>query len=154
VIRKFENTDIEFFFSESNENGNYTFESDKFIQIDGRDKEALSKLDIKAIRSQRVPQYIFDEMYHWSRTKGFWTGILENEKKDGTTYWINASIIKIHAKDGSTKYGMISTPASHDEIETTKEHFKILNGLKFDKIWGLTKMRYPVFKDSKNIKSN
>ena len=143
MIRYFKDTDIEFFFSESKENGKYIFESDKFVEIDGRTAEEISKLNVKDIRSENVPQYILDELYYWSRTKGFWTGILENVRKDNSTYWVHASIVKIDSKqDGTVHYGMISVPASEDEIRQTKEDYTKLKNIKYDKILGLTNLRY------------
>jgi PAS domain-containing protein len=144
MLTRFPNTDIEFFFSESREDGKYIFESDKFAQIDGRSKAELSKLVVKDIRSDRVPRYVLDEMYHWSRSKGFWSGILENIRGDGSTYWVNASIIKVSSNIGYTKYGMISVPASADEISIAKENFDILKNITFDKRLGLTKLLYPL----------
>jgi PAS domain-containing protein len=143
MIKQFKGTDIEFFFSESQEDGKYTFESDKFVEIDGRTAEEISKLVVKDIRSENVPQYILDEMYYWSRTKGFWTGILENVRKDSSTYWVKASIIKINSLQyETTHYGMISVPASEDDIARTKIEYKQLKNIKFDKELGLTSLSY------------
>ena len=83
-------------------------------------------------------------MHCWSRNKGFWTGILENVRLDNSTYWVNASIIKINSQGGITNYGMISVPASQDEIEQTKKEYQILKNIKFDKKMGLTTLRYAI----------
>jgi PAS domain-containing protein len=144
MLSKFPSTQIEFFFSESREDGKYIFESDKFAEIDGRSKNEISKLVVKDIRSDRVPQYVLDEMYYWSRKKGFWKGILENIKGDGSTYWVNASIVKINSNTGFTKYGMVSTPATQDEIATAKENYQKLKSIKFDQKMGLTRFLYPI----------
>jgi PAS domain-containing protein len=147
MLRKFPNSEIEFFFSESLESGKYIFESDNFANIDGRTKQEISQLTVKQIRSDNVPQYIIDEMYYWSRNKGFWQGVLENKKGNGETYWVNASIVKINNNNGFTSYGMISTPASLDEIEKAKENYYKLRDTKFNKIEGLHKLLYPITKD-------
>jgi PAS domain-containing protein len=144
MLRKFDNSDIEYFFSESDENGRYTFESDNFAILDGRDKSEISRLSVKDIRSDRVPQYIFDEMYDWSRNKGFWNGILENINGNGKSYWVKASVIKLSNHNGLMHYGMISIPASIDEIEKAKNEYNELKNIKYDKVLGKKALLYPL----------
>lgn len=145
-MRNFENSDISFFFSESNTQGKYTYASDNFIKIDGRCKDEIYEIFTKSIRDPEVPQYILDEMFDWPREKGYWDGVLKNIKKDGTTYWVRASIIKVHKNDG-VYFGMVSIPATKEEIEKTKIEYNKLRTLKYDKIYGREHLRYPIFKE-------
>jgi hypothetical protein len=140
-MKYFKDTKTSYFLSESQEDGKYIFEGYNFLKVDGRDTENISKLHVKDIRSDEVPQYILDELYHWSRKKGFWSGILKNVKGDGTTYWVKASIVKTNSKVG-VSYGMISVPASENEIEQTIKDYTKLKNIKFNKKLGLISLRY------------
>lgn len=76
-MRNISNGQIDFFFSESNMSGKYTYASENFVKIDGRNSKELLDEYTKSIRHEDVPQYILDEMYDWSRTKGYWEGVLK-----------------------------------------------------------------------------
>lgn len=143
-MKNFEGTNISFFFSESNEQGKYTFESSKFLEIDGRSKYEISELTVRDIRSKNVPQYIFDEMYDWTRNKGFWSGVLENVNKNNTTYWVYATVIKINVH-GTTRYGMVSTPASQEQIKKAEHDYHRLRGLVYKSDTGRKALLYPIY---------
>jgi PAS domain S-box-containing protein len=134
---------IDFFFSESNTNGKYTYASDNFVKIDGRSVEELLDMYTKSIRHDDVPQYILDEMYDWPRAKGYWDGILKNVNKNGSAYWIKASIIKIH-HNGETFFGMVSVPATNEEIKKAQKDYIYLKSVKYDQTTGRKALQYPL----------
>lgn len=134
---------IDFFFSESNMNGRYTYASENFVKMDGRSSKELLDIDTKSIRHDDVPQYLLDEMYDWSRTKGYWEGVLKNVNKFGQDYWVKASVIQIH-KNGATSYGMISVPATKEEIRKAEHNYTILKTMRYNQTDGRKSMLYPV----------
>jgi hypothetical protein len=97
----------------------------------------------KTIRHEDVPQYVLDEMHDWSRKKGYWNGILKNVNKFGKAYWVKASIIKIH-KNGDTCFGMVSVPASNEEVKRTKESYKYLKSQRYNTETGRKALLYPI----------
>jgi PAS domain S-box-containing protein len=134
---------IDFFFSESDINGKYTYASENFVKIDGRSSDELLDTQATTIRHEDVPQYIIDEMYDWSRSKGFWNGILKNINKNGGVYWVKASVIKIHHK-GETFFGIISTPATNEEIKKAQKEYNFLKHIRYEASSGRKALLFPI----------
>lgn len=147
----FEGSNVYYFCSESDLKGKYLYASNNFLNVDGHNLEEMLEMYTKSIRDKDVPQYVLDEMYDWPRSKGFWEGVLKNVRKDGTTYWVKSSIIRLR-KDNQDYFGMISQPASKDEIEKTTQEYEKLKSYKYDPTVGRKLLRYPLYKD--NLKHN
>jgi PAS domain S-box-containing protein len=147
-VNSFNGTEIHCFCSESDVNGKYLYASQNFLNIDGHTLEEILDMYTSSVRDSDVPQYILDEMYDWPRNKGFWRGVLKNIKKDGSKYWVKSSIIRFQ-KDGRYTFGMISEPASTDDIERTKKEYDKLKSLRYDPSTGRKLLRYPIYKDAR-----
>jgi PAS domain S-box-containing protein len=150
-MRNFQGTDVNYFCSESDLNGRYQYASHNFLEVDGHTLEEMLERYTSSIRDSDVPQYVLDEMFDWPRSKGFWRGVLKNIKKDGSKYWVKASIIRLQ-KDGRYSFGMISEAASSDEIKEAQSEYNMLRSIKYEPEYGRKHLRYPLYKDK--VKDN
>ncbi len=87
--------------SKANLQGRITYVNKSFCQISGYTKEELLGQPHNIIRHQDEPSRRFRELWHTIKhEKKKWSGILKNRKKDGSTYYVKASISPIFDQKG------------------------------------------------------
>ena len=82
--------------SKTDTDGNITYINDNFRTLSGyTDKELLGN-NHNVLRHPDVPAKVFDNLWE-TITKGEkWNGLVQNRKKDGTSYWADSFIIPIY----------------------------------------------------------
>jgi PAS domain S-box-containing protein len=75
--------------------GNITFVNDKFCKLSGYKKEELLGQPHNIVRSPNMPKSEFENLWDTIQNGQMWKGIVENQKKDGTSYWVDSTIIPI-----------------------------------------------------------
>ena len=107
--------DHAFLVSETNEKGIITFASDDFCEIAGYGVEKLIGKPHNIVRHPDMPKSIFKELWKDIETKGSWSGVVKNKRKDDGFYWVYAEISGVF-KDGIlVEYKSIRTPISFEE---------------------------------------
>ena len=107
--------DYAFLVSQTNEKGIITFASDDFCEIAGYSVEELIGKPHNIVRHPCMPKTIFKELWQDLRTKGSWSGIVKNLRKDEGFYWVYAEVSGVY-KDGTlVEYKSIRTPISFDD---------------------------------------
>ena len=81
--------------SKTNTKGIITYVNDKFLDISGYTKKELIGVNHNIIRSNNTPQESFKDLWKTIQSKQIWNGTIENRKKDGTSYFVSATIIPI-----------------------------------------------------------
>jgi len=56
------------------------------------------------IRHPDMPRIAFKGLWDDIQTKGFWTGIVKNLRKDRGFYWVHATALRRTHSDGSVTY--------------------------------------------------
>ena len=51
-----------------------------------------------------MPRVAFKGLWDDIQSKGFWTGIVKNLRKDGGFYWVHATVLRKVHDDGSVTY--------------------------------------------------
>ncbi len=87
-----ENTNIT---SKTDTDGIITFVNDEFCQISGYTKDELIGKNHNITRHPSVPSSTFKELWDTIQNKQIFKGTVKNRKKDGSTFYVNSTIIPI-----------------------------------------------------------
>lgn len=87
--------------SKANKNGIITYVNNAFCQISGYCEEELLNKPHNIVRHPDMSAEVFQEMWYELQEGNRWQGILKNLKKDGTSYWVDASISPIFDDKGN-----------------------------------------------------
>ncbi len=86
--------------SKTDTKGIITYANDKFCEISKYSREELVGQSHNIIRSPDVSKRIFENMWKTIQNKEIWTGLIKNRAKDGTVYFVEATIMPILGADG------------------------------------------------------
>lgn len=78
--------------SKADLSGTITYANNKFVELTGYSEEELVGQPHNIIRSPRVPSETFKYMWKTIQSKKIWHGNLENIAKDGSPYYVSATI--------------------------------------------------------------
>jgi aerotaxis receptor len=65
-----------------------------------------------------MPRIAFKDLWDDIQSKGFWTGIVKNLRKDGGFYWVHATAMRKVHKDGSMTYLSVRRVPNRSEVES------------------------------------
>lgn len=110
--------------SETDLLGTITFANDTFCAISKYTREELIGQNHRILKSGKQPDRIFDELWRTISTSRFWRGDICNRAKDGTLYWVMATITPVLGADGKPiKY--IGVRFDITAERTLKEELKV-----------------------------
>jgi len=113
--------------SKTTVNGIITYVNEPFCTISGFTPEELIGKHHNIVRHPDTPAEVFNEMWKTIRSKQPWSGILKNRKKDGSTYWVDATINPILDNDDkieefiAIRNDITETIRLHEELEKTQQ---------------------------------
>ncbi|GAB4329191.1 MAG: hypothetical protein OHK0038_03220 [Flammeovirgaceae bacterium] len=81
--------------SESDLYGNITFVNDKLLEITGYKREELIGKPHSILRHPETPKEVFREMWEKIKAGKLFRGVYKNKKKDGSHYWVDATIAPV-----------------------------------------------------------
>jgi len=87
--------------SKTDKNGIITYVNDNFCKISQYSREELIGNNHNMVRDKNVSSFIFKKMWHNILRGRIWKGLLSNKAKDGTIYYIDATIMPILDEDGN-----------------------------------------------------
>jgi len=94
----------EYILSETDEKGIIIYANDIFCEIAGYTIDELIGQPHNIIRHSDMPRIAFKGLWDDIQSKGFWTGIVKNLRKDGAYYWVHATVMRRVHSDGSVTY--------------------------------------------------
>ena len=94
----------QYILSETDEKGFIIYANDVFCEIAGYKIEELIGEPHNIIRHTDRPRIAFKGLWDDIQSKGFWTGIVKNLRKDGGFYWVHATAMRKVHSDGSITY--------------------------------------------------
>ncbi|MEA3289797.1 MAG: diguanylate cyclase [Campylobacterota bacterium] len=108
-------------------NGRITYASEAFSKVSGYTKDELIGTCHNIIRSPDMPDTLFESMWSTIEDNKTWQGEIKNIKKDGTPYWVEASISPNYNEEGEK----IGYTAIRQDITDKKiiEDISITDGL-------------------------
>jgi PAS domain S-box-containing protein len=86
--------------SKADKNGVITYVNSAFCDISGYDTDELLHRPHNIVRHPDMPKEVFEVMWETLKEGKRWNGIVKNLKKDGTSYWVDASISPIFDENG------------------------------------------------------
>jgi len=81
--------------SKADKKGKITYVNDAFMEISGYSNEELIGQSHSIVRHPDTPKDIFEEMWKIILSKQVWQGNLKNRAKDGSDYYVYATIVPI-----------------------------------------------------------
>lgn len=103
--------------SETDEKGMIIYANDVFCKLAGYELDELIGQPHNIVRHPDMPRIAFQGLWDDLRSKGFWTGIVKNSRKDNGYYWVHATALrKIHS-DGSVTYLSIRRVPDRTKVE-------------------------------------
>ncbi|MBF0590395.1 MAG: PAS domain S-box protein, partial [Magnetococcales bacterium] len=112
--------------------GNITYANNKFIDISGFQRDQLLGHNHRLVNSDHHPRSFFEQMWQSISTGRTWHGDIQNRTLDGSTYWVNSTIVPFLDEEGRPfQYISIRTDISeHKRLEAeTKRNRRFLEAL-------------------------
>ncbi|MEA2098607.1 MAG: PAS sensor domain-containing protein, partial [Campylobacterota bacterium] len=69
------------------------------------------------VRHKDMPRIAFKGLWDDIQTKGFWTGIVKNLRKDGGCYWVHATALRKVNSNGEVTYLSIRKVPDRKDVE-------------------------------------
>ncbi|MFA6630225.1 MAG: HD domain-containing phosphohydrolase [Sulfuricurvum sp.] len=120
--------------SKTTPKGVITYVNEPFCTISGYTREELIGQNHNIVRHPDMSQEIFASIWESIGNKRPWNGILKNRKKDGSSYWVNATINPILDNNDdieeiiAIRNDITQTIHLHEELEKTQQDMIIRIG--------------------------
>ncbi len=118
--------------STADEQGLITYANENFCDISGYNEQELLGNSHNIVRHPDVPASIFKQMWKTIGSGNIWKGKIKNRAKDGSSYYVNATIIPSHDIDGKNIVEYIGIRFLTTQEDTQKREFKkrVINNVK------------------------
>ena len=103
--------------SETDEKGIIIYANDLFCEMAGYTIGELLGQPHNIVRHPDMPRVAFKGLWDDVASKGFWTGIVKNRRKDGGHYWVYATALRKIDSDGKITYLSIRRVPNRADVE-------------------------------------
>jgi len=86
--------------SKTDRRGIITYSNSRFCELSGYTESELVGQPHSIVRHPDTPASVFEEMWKLLKSGQIWTGMLQNRKKEGTSYYVHATIFPIIDESG------------------------------------------------------
>ena len=107
----------QYILSETDDKGIILYANDIFCEIAGYQLSELVGQPHNIVRHPDMPKIAFKGLWDDIRSKGFWSGVVKNLRKDGGYYWVYATVLKRVSSNGDTTYLSIRRVADRKDIK-------------------------------------
>jgi len=122
--------------SKTDLNGYITFANELFSTISGYTHEELIGENHRIIRHNDMPIAFFDDLWNTLKETKIWKGKMKNKAKDGTPYFVNATIFPVFDKYGEKviEYMAVQYLITEEELEKRDFKKKVIQNIKDSKL--------------------
>ena len=106
--------------SSTDADGNIIYVNDRLCKITGYSKEELIGQNHRILNSGEHDKAYWQEMYRTIASGKVWSDVIQNITKDGTLYWVDATIMPLMGKDNKPR-GYISIRTDITQRKLTEE---------------------------------
>lgn len=104
-------------FSETDKHGRIVAANDLFCSISGYAREELIGRDHRLLNSKHHGRDFFEGMWTEITAGRPWSGVIKNQRKDGSEYWVKSTILPAKNDKGDiTGYASIRTDFTEDRL--------------------------------------
>ncbi len=82
--------------SKTDRSGIITYANDAFCKISGYDAVELIGQPHSIVRHPDTPKKVFKDLWHEIKSGHAWHGVVQNRRKDGESYWVEATITPVY----------------------------------------------------------
>jgi len=113
--------------SKTDKHGIITYVNDNFCQIAQYTRDELIGKPHNIVRHKDVDADIFKDLWQTIKSGKTWTGIVKNRAKDGSVYWVDASISSIYNDKGelveyiAMRHNITEMVLQNKEVERTQK---------------------------------
>lgn len=121
--------------------GNITYVNNKFIEIAKYSREELVGQNHRILKSGVHPPELYEKLWRTISSGEVWRGVIKNKAKDGSFYWVDASIAPIFDAQGNIiRYVAARFPITEQKEleEKTKMFSRVIEGT--SQAWGIADM--------------
>ena len=108
--------DDAYILSETDEKGIILYVNDIFCKIAGYKPEELLGEPHNIVRHPDMPRIAFKGLWDDIQSKGFWSGVVKNRRKDGAYYWVYATVLRKIASNGTITYLSVRTKPNRSDV--------------------------------------
>lgn len=103
--------------SMTNQRGDITYVNDKFCEISGYSREELIGQNHRMLKSDEHSADFFKKLWRTIANGNVWSGEIKNFRKNGSIYWVNATILPIKGPSGKVeRYIAIRTDITETRV--------------------------------------
>ncbi len=119
--------------SKTDINGIITYVNEEFCKISGYTKEELLGKNHNIVRHPDVPKEKFEEFWKTILAKQIWKGTVKNKAKDGTTFYVNTTVIPIIDEKGdiaefvAIRYDVTESVKLQEKLQKKEKELEALN---------------------------
>jgi PAS domain S-box-containing protein len=131
--------------SKTDLDGIITFVNDEFCKVSGYSREELIGANHNIIRHPDVPKEVFQNLWKTIKAKKTYISTVKNRAKDGTTFYVNTTVIPMLNKAGNIeefiaiRYNVTKSIALTDRLKQKEEELEQLNSTLEDRVRKQTK---------------
>ncbi|KAF0191820.1 MAG: multi-sensor hybrid histidine kinase [Gammaproteobacteria bacterium] len=106
--------------------GDILYANDKFCSVSGYSPEELIGQNHRIVKSSAYPPEFYEELWRTISHGHVWKGIICNRRKNGSNYWVNATIVPCVGADGKI-YQYISARTDITNLVLTEKQLAEAN---------------------------
>ena len=106
--------------------GIITYANRQFVELSGYSKKELMGASHNIVRHKDVPSSVFRKMWDTIKSGQVWKGTIKNRAKDGSSYYVDATIVPIYNKHNivveylAIRHDVTQIINLHKELEETQ----------------------------------